>query len=106
MLPHLGSTQQQILKQSFVRNRGTNEVKVVLAIGWSRDEDFKTIFTSFKKYEKWIVHSKPIVKEDFCLVLLVEIAITNCLLSFVVFFLVKKNNFSYFVSEYSIMFMW
>ena len=50
VLPHLDSTQQQILKQSFVRNRGTNEVKVVLAIGWSRDEDFKTIFTSFKKY--------------------------------------------------------
>ena len=38
-LPHLDSTQQQILKQLFVRNRTTNEVKIVLAVGWSRDKD-------------------------------------------------------------------
>ena len=43
-LPHLDSTQQQILKQLFVRNRITNEVKIVLAVGWSRDEDLNNLY--------------------------------------------------------------
>ena len=44
VLPHLDSTQQQILKQLFVRNKDTQKVNVILAVGWSRDEDLCSLY--------------------------------------------------------------
>ena len=43
--PRIDSSQQKVLKQMLVRDENTHKLKVVLAIGWARDDDL----ISFRK---------------------------------------------------------
>ena len=43
--PQIDSAQQKVLKQMLVRDENTRKLKVVLAIGWARDDDLM----SFRK---------------------------------------------------------
>ena len=45
IMPHIDSAQQKILKDMMVRDENTHQLRVVLALGWARDDDLM----SFRK---------------------------------------------------------
>ena len=61
----------------LVRDENTHKLKVVLAIGWARDDDLMS-FRKCPKQLNWTAHSIQIEKVAHCLSLLLKMQIQNC----------------------------